>query len=374
MEIEKSKQKGHKGRLIFWLLVLLAFTVITLKFTDLKQLYLNFLEGDPLFIFLAVFAQFFYFIVFTITYKVSFELVNIKYTFKHLFPLTFVYIFVNVVAPTGGASGPALFATEASHRKESPIRALAGVLIANIAQFLTFSVILFFGAFYLYTMHGLKAYQVVASVLLILLTVCLFALIVLGIYKPSSLRIGLNWSIIRLNKFCRIFRLKKRFSHDWVDDGVKEFALASGNVKKQHKKIKTLFYYYFLVHFINILSLYFLFMAYGQPILFRALVAGFVMGVVFQIVGITPYGIGLTESAMALTFTSLGVPSENAILITLTYRSITFWLPFLIGFILLRKIHIFGIRNVSVIKLFLENKHVENIKKTIKVKLIELNK
>jgi uncharacterized protein (TIRG00374 family) len=115
-------------------------------------------------------------------------------------------------------------------------------------------------------------------------------------------------------------------------------------------------------------------MAYGQPILFRALVAGFVMGVVFQIVGITPYGIGLTESAMALTFTSLGVPSENAILITLTYRSITFWLPFLIGFILLRKIHIFGIRNVSVIKLFLENKHVENIKKTIKVKLIELNK
>jgi hypothetical protein len=301
-------------------------------------------------------------------------MVNIKYTFRRLFPLTFAYIFVNVVAPTFGASGPALFATEASHRKDSPIRVLAGVLIANVAQFLTFSVILLFGIFYLYTTKDLKLYQIIAASLLLALTAFLCSLFFLALKKPSALRYYLHWQIDLINKFFAFIRRKKRLSDVWVDDGVKEFVLASKNITRQKDKIKNLVIVYFFVHAVNIISLYFIFLAFNQHILFRALIAGFVMGVLFQIVGITPYGIGLTETAMALTFTSLDVPTETAVLITLTFRGITFWLPFLIGFILLRKVHIFGLKDISVVKIILENKHVENIRKAIRVRLIDIEK
>ena len=223
-------------------------------------------------------------------------------------------------------------------------------------------------------MKNLQAYQIIASVLLILLTAFLLSLIIMGVYSPKSLKIGMHWIISHLNSLFKFLHLKKRFSADWINEGVKEFAAASKNVTSQTKEIRKLFCYYFLVHFVNIISLYFIFIAFNQHILFRALIAGFIMGVVFQIVGITPYGIGLTESAMALTFTSLGVPTENAILITITYRSMTFWLPFFIGFILLRKIHIFGLQDISVIKLVLENKHVENIKNVIRVRFINIEK
>jgi uncharacterized protein (TIRG00374 family) len=341
----------------------LAFIVVSLRFTDIRQLYLNVLKSDPFFIALALMAQLFYFIVFTITYKVSFDMVGIKYTFKKLFPLTFAYIFVNVVAPTGGASGPTLFATEASRRKESPIKVLAGVLAANLGQFITFCVILFFGAVYLYTMKSLMFYQIVASVLMVLLTSALLALVVLGVKKPASLKIGMHWLLDRLNTICEFLHINKRFGSDWVSGGIKEFTIATKAALSQKKKIRALFSYYFLVHLLNIVSLYFVFLAFDQHILFRALVAGFVMGIVFQIIGITPYGIGLTESVMALTFSSLGVPVGKAILITLTYRGITFWLPFLIGFILLRKVNIFGLKNTSVIQSIAKNKYINNIRK-----------
>jgi uncharacterized protein (TIRG00374 family) len=363
MRAKKINHTKHKGRLLFWVLILLAIVIVSIKFADLRVLYLNILKSDPIFIFLALVAQLFYFIIFTVTYRVAFNLVDIKYSFKKLFPLTFVYIFVNVVAPTGGASGSALFATEASHRKESPIRALAGVLLANLGQFITFCVVLSFGALYLYSMNSLRLYQILASFLFALLTGLLLLIFFLGIKKPTSLNIGLHWVIKRLNTICKFLKLKKRFNTDWVNDGVKEFSVVTKTAITRKKQLRTLFYYYFLIHLINIISLYFVFLAFDQHILFRALVAGFVMGIVFQIIGITPYGIGLTESVMALTFSSLGIPTSRAILITLTYRGITFWLPFLIGFVLLRKIRIFGLSDTSLVRRLFFNKQLDSLKK-----------
>jgi phosphatidylglycerol lysyltransferase len=47
---------------------------------------------------------------------------------------------------------------------------------------------------------------------------------------------------------------------------------------------------------------------------------------------------------MALVFTSLGVPVERAAVIALAFRGLTFWLPLLIGFILIQRMRIFGTR------------------------------
>lgn len=374
MEKQKNLFSRDKGRIIFWILILLFFSVFALKFADLKELFTSIKQSNLFFIFLAVFAQFFYFVAFTFTYKIAFRLVNIKRTFKRLFPLTFAYIFVNVVAPTGGASGAALFATDASKRKESPIRTLAGVLIANVAQFFTFGVILCFGVFYLYSTRDLQAYQIIATGLMTSLTLFLITIFILGIYKPSYLHKYLNWQTKLLNFFTKLLRLKKRFKDDWIEEGVIEFSNASQNITKQTKEIGKLISCYFIVHAINILSLLFVFLAFNESVSLWTLVSGFVMGVVFQIVGITPYGIGLTESAMTLTFTSQGIPAEIAILITLTYRGITFWLPLLIGFILLRKVHIFGLGDISIVRIFKENKHITNIKNAIKVQFIDIEK
>ena len=92
---------------------------------------------------------------------------------------------------------------------------------------------------------------------------------------------------------------------------------------------------------VDLVSLYCVFRAFGQSVSFGMLVACLSIGVLFWIVAITPQGIGVVEGTMALVFTSLGIPAERATLIALAFRGLTFWLPLLIGFLLLRRVRLF---------------------------------
>jgi len=78
------------------------------------------------------------------------------------------------------------------------------------------------------------------------------------------------------------------------------------------------------------------FMAFRQPFSAGTLIAGFSIGYLFLIVSPTPSGLGFVEGVMPLTFMALGVPRTSAVLITVAYRGLTFWLPFGYGFIAFR--------------------------------------
>ncbi len=71
------------------------------------------------------------------------------------------------------------------------------------------------------------------------------------------------------------------------------------------------------------------------------------MGVLFWIVSPIPQGIGLVEGIMTLTYASLGVPTETAAIVSLSFRGLTFWLPLLLGFVLVQRIRTFGGRERS---------------------------
>ncbi|MDP3184132.1 MAG: lysylphosphatidylglycerol synthase domain-containing protein, partial [Anaerolineales bacterium] len=53
----------------------------------------------------------------------------------------------------------------------------------------------------------------------------------------------------------------------------------------------------------------------------------------------TPAGLGVVEGALTLGLNSLRVPWEAAVLITLTYRAVTFWFPLGIGAVAFRMLH-----------------------------------
>jgi uncharacterized protein (TIRG00374 family) len=88
-------------------------------------------------------------------------------------------------------------------------------------------------------------------------------------------------------------------------------------------------------------TLYSLLLAFGVPLAFSGLVAGYAVGILFGIVAITPQGIGAVEGAMMLVFRSLGVPAGVATVTTLSFRGVAFWLPMAIGFFLVRRLRSF---------------------------------
>jgi uncharacterized protein (TIRG00374 family) len=80
----------------------------------------------------------------------------------------------------------------------------------------------------------------------------------------------------------------------------------------------------------------FTFLALGTPFTVGTLVGGFAIGYLFLIVSPTPSGLGVVEGAMTIALNTLRVDMATALLITLTYRFITFWFPLAIGAVTFR--------------------------------------
>ncbi|MDO9300605.1 MAG: lysylphosphatidylglycerol synthase domain-containing protein, partial [Anaerolineales bacterium] len=69
------------------------------------------------------------------------------------------------------------------------------------------------------------------------------------------------------------------------------------------------------------------------------IIAGFSITYLFLIVSPTPSGIGIVEGLMPIALTSLNVGWSEAVLITFTYRTVTFWIPFGVGALAFRSLH-----------------------------------
>lgn len=83
----------------------------------------------------------------------------------------------------------------------------------------------------------------------------------------------------------------------------------------------------------DMLTLFFLFTAAGIKITLGVLVSGYALPLVIgKIAFLLPGGIGVVESSMAALYTSLGIPNATAVVVILSYRLISFWIPGILGF------------------------------------------
>jgi hypothetical protein len=91
----------------------------------------------------------------------------------------------------------------------------------------------------------------------------------------------------------------------------------------------------FMIYGFDMLALFFLFMAAGQPISARILVTGYGLP---QLLGkaafIFPGGVGIVEDTMISLYQQLGVSNPVAVVVILSYRLLSFLLPAIIGFLL----------------------------------------
>ncbi len=328
-----------------WILIILAVLFLFLvlsRFTQLEQLKTTLAQGQWNWILLALLSQLAYYIVFTGSYQSAFYTVNISTSLLELIPVTLGSLFINTVVPAGGAGGAALFTEDLARRGKPAARAATGVLLQLIADLTAFILVLIPGLVYLSIQHDLKGYEIAAAVILVVSTVGLSGLLVLGLWRPEWLRRLLNWSQHTVNWIFGRFNRSLSLANDWAEKNAQEFSEATAAVASHPGRLTLTVLVAFAAHLLDIITLYFLFMAFNQPVGLGTLVAGYAVGILFLIVAITPQGIGVVEGMMALTFTSLGTSGAAAATITLVFRGFTFWLPMLLGFFAVQRIHTFG--------------------------------
>jgi hypothetical protein len=76
-----------------------------------------------------------------------------------------------------------------------------------------------------------------------------------------------------------------------------------------------------------------IFLAFQVPIAPGTVVAGVGISQLFMLISPTPAGLGVVEGTMTLLLSGMYISLEDAIVLTMAFRGITFWLPILFGLI-----------------------------------------
>ncbi len=110
-------------------------------------------------------------------------------------------------------------------------------------------------------------------------------------------------------------------------------------IEKKWKKLWLPVLHVFLMEVIDILILYYLFLAFRYPIYAGILISAYAIAVLFSLMSITPGGIGVVEATMILVLSGLSVPVETATIVVVGYRIFTYWIPFVLGYFAFKIFH-----------------------------------
>jgi uncharacterized protein (TIRG00374 family) len=323
-------------KLIIPLILLLGLVFIFVNIAEVQEVAKTLRRGELGFIILAFGVQLLWSLNVAASYHTVYHAVGLEEKLGKLFVLVLGANFLNVVAPSAGVGGIAVFISEARRQGYSPARVtISGVLVV-LFDYIAFLCVLFFGLIVLFRRNNLTMAEIIPSIILLFVALVLGTLIYLGVHSESAMAKALAWMAHQVNRFLWIFIHREYLSEQRAYSFAHE---ASSGLRRLRQKPHDLLAP-FLLSLSNktllILILCLVMVAFKVSFSVGTLIGGFSIAYLFFIVSPTPAGIGVVEGAMTLGLTSLNLPLGDATVVTLAYRGITFWAPLLFGFIAIR--------------------------------------
>ncbi len=325
-------------RWIFPLAVIAFLWVVIARRTELDGLARTLARGQWPWVAAAAALQAAYYLAYAALCWVAFAVVGVKSRFREVFAVLLGSMFANVVVPTGGAAGAALFMDDAARRGQSAARAAAGLLLAMAAIVSALALVTAATMVYLARRHELRSLEVWGLVALVLLLIGIALLLGLGLWLPRGLFALLRATAAAVGFAARAFRLESPLEPEWAARTADEFAAAGLALRARPLGLLLLLGIALGMSFVDIASLGTLFLAFRAALRPGVVVAGYAFGILSWLLSPIPQGIGVVEGVMTLVYTSLGVPAEAATLVVLSFRGLTFWLPMFAGFLILRRL------------------------------------
>jgi uncharacterized protein (TIRG00374 family) len=309
-------------RILYFLFTILIIWYFARNWQELAQIGHDIRHGVWYWVLAAALSQVIHYFFHMLAVKRSFAALNHHRKGRELALVTLAALAVNVVAPSMNVSGMAYLVDDAQRRGFPTAASLlaAGVtVLVDGTVFIVFAVVV---AVALLITGGLSTAFLVGISVLMGLVAFFIALIAYFWKRPHGVR-----------PWLRIFGKDRAelWSREWLE--VTQLGIS-------FKKIKPVIGCEILAHLFNFGSLIFAFAAFGIPALTLKPAIAYTVGVLFVILSPTPMGIGFAESGMTVAMVGQGVPLAAASAITLVYRGFAFWIPFIIGGIILHYLHL----------------------------------
>jgi uncharacterized protein (TIRG00374 family) len=309
----------------------LGIVLIIFSISELKNITDTLKHSNWRFLLVALFFECLWIYNIAIDYSLLYKLVGLVEDKKRLLLVSVAATFVNVVAPTAGIGGMAVFLDDAKKRNLSSGRVTVVGALFVLFDYIAFLFILALGWVVLIRRNNLNAGEITASLILLGLAVLFTVLLLLGYRSATALGNALAGMAGLVNRVLRPFIHREYLSAGRAHEFAAEMAEGLSTLRGKKKNLIWPFLFALNSKALLICVLAFTFLAFGTPFTVGTLVGGFSIGYLFLIVSPTPSGLGVVEGAMAVALNTLRVNLGAAVLITMAYRGLTFWFPLGVG-------------------------------------------
>lgn len=307
--------------------------------SELREISTVLTRGNLWWVALAIILELVWILNFGASYWTLYRIMGIE---KKLFPLIRLVAavnFVNIVAPSAGIGGLAVIYSDASKNGHSSARVTVGSILFLLFDYVGLLSVILVGLIILFFNNTLSFTDILAFLLFLILALALGAVLILASRSETQLSRVMTFFVKLINKIVRPFI--KRELIDEIEAQFFASELVEGVSALKHvgsgwlKPLALTFSNKILL--VTILGVVFL--AFDVPVTVSVVIAGFSLAYLFAIISPTPAGVGIVEGVMTFGLKSLGIPLESAVVVTMAFRAVTFWLPLLLGMISFRTLH-----------------------------------
>jgi uncharacterized protein (TIRG00374 family) len=318
-------------KIVFIIVLFLGAAFIYLSFSELESVVETLQRGNFWFILLAVLVQLAWFLVAGLNYQSLYTLLGMQESVRKLALLYASANFVNTVAPSAGVGGMAVFIGAASQDGHSVGKVTVASMLCLFLDYVAFLCVLTLGLVVLFRRNDLDPTEIGASAVLFVIATTLGFLLYLGSQSGKALGNALAWLARLVNRLLHPFIHREYLSEERAHEFASELARDLAALPQRPRSFILPFLYSLAGKSLLMGILLLVFLAFKVPFSAGTIIGGFAITYLFLIVSPTPSGIGIVEGVMPLALSSLRVPWSQAVIITLAYRGITFWIPLGIG-------------------------------------------
>jgi glycosyltransferase 2 family protein len=334
--------RTEMNKFIVVIILFLGVALVVLSFGELETIVNTLRAGNLWFLLLGLIIQLAWFLVIGQMYQSIYHLLGMDDSSMNLSTVAAAAAFVNVVMPTAGMGGIALFAAEAKRRGHPTGKATVAAALFFLFDQAAFQFILLLGLIVLLRRGNLSVGELTASFILFAIACVSAFLLYLG-YRSADTLGNVLAKVAHLgNRATRFILHRDYFSEERAHQFAAEISEGlSGITEKQNAMMRPVLWG-LLNKSMLMAILVASFLAFDVPFSAGTIIGGFSIGYLFLIVSPTPSGIGVVEGLMPLALSSLQVVWSQGVIVTLAYRAITFWVPLGVGAVAFRRLHVNG--------------------------------
>lgn len=316
----------------FVIVIVLAF--ILMRGDQLVELAETVQRGAALPLIIAIVTQLGKYYSQSWAYHFAFAAVGEDMHPRDTLPLVFGTFFMNTIAPSLNMAGATLVVDDARRRGIAPGKATSAALLMQMTIESGFMTIMICGFIILQFTGNLSPTWFLLGLVVVFLVAFMGGIMLVGNKSPQTL-VGMMHPIERLvNKI--LVKFNKKPLAPWAEKAVESFGEAAGIIAHNPKTAAKAFGCSIIASTCELSAFCLVGVAFGiyNP---EALVCGYVVATLFAMISITPQGVGVVEAAVMVLFAAYNVNSAAGMASVLVYRGLVFWMPFLIGAVLIQR-------------------------------------